>query len=69
MSEQELNSYRFVSGLEPSDEMLTQIMREAAHDAKERHERATADYFERMRHNIEEKKVKWSARINAALNG
>ena len=42
MSEQEMNSYRFTSGLEPSDEMLAQLMKEVAHDAKERQEQATA---------------------------
>ena len=30
MLEKEINSYRFVSGEEPSDEMLEQIMMEAA---------------------------------------
>ena len=34
MSEQEMNSYRFTSGQEPSDEMLAQLMNEVAHDAK-----------------------------------
>ena len=41
MSEAELNSYRFLSGEDPSDEMLAQIMHEAAMDAKERNEKAT----------------------------
>ena len=40
MSEQEMNSYRFTSGQEPSDEMLSQIMKEVAHDAKKRQEQA-----------------------------
>lgn len=39
MSEQEMNSYRFTSGQEPSDEMLEQLMKEVAHDAKERQSR------------------------------
>lgn len=34
MSESEMNAYRFNSGREPTDEMLAQIMREAAADAK-----------------------------------
>ena len=45
MSETEMNSYRFGSGLEPTDEMLAQIMREAAADAKTRHEEATKKIF------------------------
>ena len=38
MSEQEMNPYRFTSGQEPSDEMLEQLMKEVAHDAKVRQE-------------------------------
>lgn len=34
MSEAEINSYRFNSGKEPTDEMLAQIMREVADYAK-----------------------------------
>ena len=33
MSEQKIDSYRFNSGKEPTDEMLSQIMREVALDA------------------------------------
>lgn len=35
MSEQKIDSYRFKPGMEPTDEMLSQIMREAAQDANE----------------------------------
>ena len=69
MSEQEMNSYRFTSGLEPSDEMLAQLMKEAAHDAKERQEQATAAYFSEMRREAEVVKTKWADRINSAING
>lgn len=69
MSEQELNSYRFTSQQEPSDEMLAQIMREVARDAKLRHERAVADYFSNMRKEATAIKAKWSERINSAING
>lgn len=34
MSEAEMNSYRFNSGKEPTDEMFAQIMREVAEDAR-----------------------------------
>ena len=37
--------YRFNSGQEPTDEMLAQIMREAAEDAKRSNEEATIKYF------------------------
>ena len=69
MSEQEMNSYRFTSGLEPSDEMLAQLMKEVAHDAKERQKQATAAYFSEMRREAEVVKTKWADRINSAING
>ena len=36
MSEKELNSYRFTSGAEPTDEMLSTIMNEVAQEAVEK---------------------------------
>ena len=69
MSEQEMNSYRFTSGLEPSDEMLAQLMKEVAHDAKVRQEQATSAYFSAMRREALVTKSKWADRINSALNG
>lgn len=69
MSDQEMNSYRFTSGREPSYEMLAQLMKEVAHDANERQERATCAYFSEMRREAEVVKVKWAARINNAING
>ena len=68
MSEQEMNSYRFTSGQEPSDEMLAQLMKEVAHDAKERQEQATAAYFSEMRREAEVVKTKWADRIKSAIN-
>ena len=68
MSEQEMNSYRFTSGLEPSDEMLAQLMKEVAHDAKERQKQATAAYFSEMRREAEVVKTKWADRIKSAIN-
>ena len=69
MSEEEMNSYRFTSGEEPSDEMLAQLMKEVAHDAKVRQEQATAAYFSDMRREAEIVKAKWADRINSAING
>lgn len=68
MSEQEMNSYRFISGNEPSDEMLAQLMKEVAHDAKIRQEQATNAYFSEMRREAEITKAKWTYRINSVLN-
>lgn len=53
MSEQEMNSYRFTSGEEPSDEMLAQLMKEVSADTKTRQQRATSAYFTEMRKNAE----------------
>lgn len=64
MTEAEMNAYRFDSGKEPTDEMLAQIMREAAADAKKRHEEATKKYFDELRKGVEEQQAKWADRIN-----
>lgn len=69
MSEAEMNAYRFNSGKEPTDEMLAQIMREAAADAKTRHEEATKKYFDELRKGAEEQQAKWVNRINEVKNG
>ena len=69
MSETEMNAYRFNSGQDPTDEMLAQIMREVAEDAKRSNEEATIKYFEELRRGIEEQQAKWSDRINEINNG
>ena len=56
MSEKEMNSYRFVSGQEPSDEMLEQIMMEAAMEANQRKRRADEEYFSLFLRNIDVKR-------------
>ena len=69
MSEAEMNAYRFGSGKEPTDDMLAQIMHEAAVDAKKRHEAATKRYFEELRLGADEQQAKWAERINKVKNG
>lgn len=69
MSEQELNSYRFTSQHEPTDEMLAQIMKEVTRDARLRSEEATSAYFSNMRKEALAVKAKWADRINKAING
>jgi hypothetical protein len=64
MAEKDINSYRFLSGEEPTDEQLAQIMREVAEDAKLKHQQVTAAYFAEMQRNAELKKKKWAERIN-----
>lgn len=69
MSEAEMNSYRFNSGEDPSDEMLAQIMHEVAVDAQKRHEEATRRYFEELRRGAIEQQAQWNDRINEVKNG
>lgn len=57
MSEQELNKYRFSPDKEPTDEMLAQIMREVAEEARESNKAATDAYFAQMRRNIVENRL------------
>ena len=64
-----MNSYRFVSGQEPSDEMLSQLMIEVAEEAVERRKRADEAHFSQMRRNVAAKKERWAERINRVVNG
>ena len=69
MSEQELNSYRFSPDKEPTDEMLRQIMKEVAEEARASNKAAADAYFAQMRRNIVAKQAKWVDRINSMVNG
>ena len=53
MSEKELNSYRLTSMQEPSDEMLSAIMREAAEDAKQSTDAAESRFFGEISQMVE----------------
>ena len=68
MSEKEMNSYRFVSGQEPSDEMLSQLMNEVAAEAVARKQKADEAYFTQMKRNIAAKSEKWAERISSLVN-
>lgn len=69
MSEQELNSYRFLSGEDPSDEMLAYIMKEAAEDAIMRKQEADERAQAEMNRRREALRVEYSERINRLMNG
>lgn len=69
MSEMEMNSYRFGTGQEPTDEMLEQVMKEVAQEARESSKKAADIHFEQMRRNIAMNKAKWNERINSIING
>lgn len=64
-----MNSYRFGTGQEPTDEMLEQVMKEVSQDARESSKRAADAYFEQMRRNIALNKARWNERINSIING
>ena len=59
MSEKEMNSYRFGYNVEPTDEMLAQIMKEVAEEARESSKRVHNEMFEKMRQNAIAKQTKW----------
>lgn len=69
MSEQELNSYRFSPDKEPTDEMLRQIMKEVAEEARASNKAAADAYFAQMRRDIAAQQAKWADRINSIVNG
>ena len=55
MSEKELNSYRLTSMEEPTDEMLSVIMKEAAAEATASTNKALVDYFKEISAMIQQK--------------
>ncbi len=69
MSEQELNSYRFSPDKDPTDEMLRQIMKEVAEEARASNKAAADAYFAQMRRDIAAQQAKWADRINSIVNG
>ena len=64
-----MNAYRFGKGQEPTDEMLEQIMKEVAQEARESSKKATDAHFEQMRRNIASQKAQWAERINGIIHG
>ena len=49
-------------------QLLEQIMKEVAQEARESSEKVAKAYFEKMRRNIAEKRVKWAEHINSIIN-
>ena len=69
MSEKELNAYRFRPEQEPTDEMLEQIMREVAEEARISNQKATEEHWKQMRQNVLTKQAKWAKDIENIRNG
>ena len=67
MCEKEMNSYRFGQGVEPTDEMLDQIMSEVAIDVRESSERVEREYLERMNESINANKDRVAERLNSII--
>lgn len=67
MSEQELNSYSFASGKEPSDEMLQCIMREVTEEAMARRREAELRVKELVDRQRQALRAEWSRRLGISL--
>ena len=69
MSESELNSYRFLSGTEPTDEQLHAIMEAALVDVRHRAEKAQKEYAEQYNQLYAREHSRLAQRIENARNG
>ena len=54
-----IDTYRLTSMEEPSDEVLAQLMREAAEDAKQKRAEATARFFAQLKEDAQKISVRW----------
>lgn len=59
MAEEQMNSYRLTSMEEPSDEMLEQLMSDAAKEARVSNEEATAKFFAQLKEEASKICVTW----------
>ena len=59
MTAQTIDNYRLTSMEEPSDEILAQLMHEAAEEAKKKRAEATARFFEQLRQEAEKIVATW----------
>lgn len=69
MSEKEMNAYRFGVGEEPTDEMLEQIMKEVAQEARESNAKAMGEFFDSLNREARAIKREWSNRQTRVING
>lgn len=69
MSEEKLNSYRFLSGEEPSDEMLECIMKDALESAMSRRREAEANIKQEIARQREIHREKWNLKLNSIKHG
>ncbi len=64
MDDKELNAYRLTSLEEPTDEMLSQIMKEVAEEARQKSEEAHRRYFAALDENIRAQRKKHNVQFN-----
>lgn len=69
MSEKKLNTYHFNPQQEPTDEMLEQIMKEVAEEARTSNRKANEEHWQRMQQDIANKRIKWSDKMNSIIYG
>jgi hypothetical protein len=54
-----IDNYKLTSMEEPTDEVLSQLMREAAEDAKQKRAEATARFFSQLKHESQKISTAW----------
>ena len=59
MKPQTIDNYRLTSLEEPTDEMLAQIMHEAAEEARKKRAAATARFFGKLKQDAQKIGVAW----------
>jgi hypothetical protein len=62
MSDKEMNAYRLTGLEEPSDEMLSALMKEVAVEAREKSIDAHRQLFQRVHKEIDRKRAEWQAK-------
>lgn len=60
MRDKKMQSYRLTSMEEPTDEMLAQLMKEAAEDAKKKSDAAHRKFFQEIDDDINSRLAAWS---------
>ena len=64
MSKQTIDTYKLTSMEEPSDEILSQLMREVAEEAKRKGEEANRRFFENMMAQAKVEIQEWNRRYS-----
>lgn len=62
-----MQSYRLTSTEEPTDEMLAQLMKEAAEDAKKKSDEAHRKFFQDINDDINSRLAAWSRTYNVSF--